>query len=694
MVKQLKYKKMKRLFILSFIFFLSFSIYSQPQLKWFNPSPDGITHNSIWFEDSGHAWAVGDFGKILFWDGHNWMRQDSKTNEKLQSVCFTDAYHGWAVGSNGCILRFANNEWIDQSINTNVNLSCIVISGDGDGWICGDTILRLQNNEWTVFPGQETLQFSEMSFTSTNDGWAVNKDQDLYHFNGISWSEETNSNIIGALGHLSFSDPDHGIMSSLEMDGDVLYHYDHGNVYQAIPTANIQSIYMFDSLSGYAVGCGGWFFMGDGKSRIYKLDKGTWSVDTIVETPLFSIHGNNDMVWATGASGNIYLKQNEKWQLINGYTDHSINYMSFPDSIHGWMASYQGHVLKYERGWLETDTVFDGHKLYGLYFTDSISGYALTNKNASSPGCMILKYMNKTWISQLVNSTDYPVALSVIDSEHLWIACYKDMYFSNGFAWWKYETGLIPTQHHEGLCMVNPNLGFAVGYSSQDSSFLSKFDGNSWNIIKQNLPPHIKRIGAFNDQNCWMSDSYGKIWKYDFLSDVLTEEVLQQNTYFENCEIQMISDTEGYVSNMNGIMRYDGSTWAYIDEMKLYTPLSFDFTHNNYKWVGGYYGLLLSDYALSPLSYPQQLKPCKISALAYPNPVTEGTVIEYEISEETNAKVEIADAFGRSIFSFTVHNQQVGTNKFFLPQPLPSPGIYFCRIIIGTKIEIVKLVKY
>jgi hypothetical protein len=683
---------MKRVYTLIFFIFLTSSIYSQPQMKWFNPSPDGISLKSIWFVDAGHAWVVGDFGKILFWNGHNWVSQDSKTSEKLQSVYFTDAYHGWAVGSNGCIMRYENNAWTDQSINAKVNLSCVVIPGTGDGWICGDTILRLIDNVWTVLPGQDTLNFTSLSFTSKNDGWAVNNSRSVFHFNGVSWSVNPASNTGGFFYNLSFSDPDHGIISSMEMDGFVIYNFNHGSLLPAMPATNIQSVFMIDSTNGYAVGFGGWFYMGDGRGYIYKYENSLWSIDTIVETPLLSIHGNGNIVWATGVCGNIYLKQNGKWMLINSYTDQTFNSMSFPDSLHGWMASENGYIFKYNHGIFEKDTVFSNLRIYDLHFTDSLTGYAIAGENVNDSTFQFLEFKNNKWSVTEEFSLWTPFSFSVVDPNHIWATTIKDILFYDGTTWSIVYTGLPYAVYFEDIVFISPSLGYAVGTNSFHDSFIMKFDGSNWTTLRDDLPPFMVAIGAFDGQYCWTTSYYGHIWRINVNTNEVIEEMPQQNSFFEFPSIQMTANTNGYLSNPNGIMEYDGTVWTRLSSLPTITPMSFDFTHENYKWIGGYYGILLSTYAQSSLAVSYQ--PQRGNGIhAFPNPVTENTVIEYELERPAKVKVEIFDAWGRLIISTDEGVKTKGLNAYRLRQPLPSAGIYLCRISIGNKVQIVKLIK-
>lgn len=685
---------MKIINSLIFFVFLSSVLSAQPELKWFNPTPDGIALNSIWFVDSGHAWAVGEKGKILFWNGHNWSRQESNTDRSLKSVYFTDAWHGWAVGSNGCILKFENNQWTDHSLNDNVNLSCVVLPGPDEGWICGDTILRLSNNVWTVIPEQDTLYFSSMSFTSPSDGWAISQGIYLYHFDGINWTCNLKSYTDGPMCNLSFSDKDHGIIAKLGFENGLLLNYDHGNL--TIPSyANyIKSVFMIDSLTGYAVGNGAWWSIGDSRSRIYKYDNSSWIIDTIVETPLYSIQGNADLVWATGAAGNIYLKQNGKWKLINSYTDQSIAFTSFPDSLHGWMASKSGYIFKYRDGIFETDTVFPDLKIYNLHFTDSLTGFAIADKVKYDTAFQFLEYRNNKWSATDVHSKNAPISFSAVDRSHIWAICLQSILFYNGTTWEVEYSGLQGSHYFEGIHFVDSETGFAIGTNTYLNSFLLKFSSNNWTVLNDNLPAYMIRIGASDDQYCWMTSYYGHIWKYNSYTNALIEEIPQQNSAFEKPLIQMISGNKGYISNLNGLLEYDGTSWSPINELSDITPLSFDFTHESFKWVGGYYGILLSTYAKSPLEIPANPKAEDFSIRVYPNPVTENTVIEYFIERSASVKVEITDAYGRLLFSDDLGDRKAGLNTYRLTKPFTTPGIYICRIKIGNEVKVVKLAKY
>jgi photosystem II stability/assembly factor-like uncharacterized protein len=64
--------------------------------------PAAATLSAVYFVDSRHGWAVGQWGVILVTidGGENWtlQRSDTSVDQPLFSVYFKDANHGWAVG--------------------------------------------------------------------------------------------------------------------------------------------------------------------------------------------------------------------------------------------------------------------------------------------------------------------------------------------------------------------------------------------------------------------------------------------------------------------------------------------------------------------------------------------------------------------------------------------------------------------
>ena len=57
-----------------------------------------------------NAWAIGDGGSILHFDGSAWQTVASPTNENLLGIAFGPTGMGWIVGEAGVSLQLQNGQ--------------------------------------------------------------------------------------------------------------------------------------------------------------------------------------------------------------------------------------------------------------------------------------------------------------------------------------------------------------------------------------------------------------------------------------------------------------------------------------------------------------------------------------------------------------------------------------------------------
>lgn len=683
---------MKTVILSSLLFFLPVLLIGQTQWKWYNPYPDGIRLNSVFQVNEHHAWAVGDLGKILVWDGQNWKRQVSPRTDDLRSVSFSDVQHGWAVGENGCILKYENGSWSDQSIPEAKNLTYIAFFGN-DGWISGDTIMRLIAGEWTYQPDLDTLGISAMKFSSPGNGFALGKWQGsccLLHFDGSNWS--VRQTFDDSYKYLSFPDPQHGVLSRGEMDEDMICNYNQGTITAGIISPFVRTIFMPDSATAFASGTGGWFYVGDTRGHIFKFQNGDWSIDTIVGTPLNDIYGTDGSYWAVGESGNIYRNTDGHWRLCNGQTDNSFYHISFPDSTHGWMVANKNFIYRYANGLLEPDTILPDYYFSDVQFTDSLHGYAIANRPEATDHFHFLIYNNGIWSDHEVPCSGYVIRLKVLDANHIWVMSSLGIYFYNGEEWNTELTGISGAELKD-FCMVSPTMGYALARRAYVSSILFQYDGNTWNPIRTDFPDNFERVGAFDGEKCWIVCGFGNVYRYDLLSGILTEEVANQHNYInESPDIYMHDAEEGYIRNPNGIMQYDGISWEYDNSIPGVAFISMDFSSDSYKWLCGNYGVMLSTYSQSPLSIPDNLQYSGVNYLLYPNPASANTLLEYSVSTPSRVRIDLFDTGGKLLGCLFEGNQAAGNYQLPVGDKLPGKGIYFCRILTGYDSRVVKVV--
>ncbi len=148
--------------------------------------------NDIYFTDTNHGWAVGDYGVIYYTSdsGDNWDEQDSGLSgyyNELFGVAFTDSNNGWAVGENGIVVSTTDGggTWTQEDIGTTDSLNSICFADENNGWIAGGdyypihgTIFHTSDggSTWEMQdPGTGELEYIlyDIWFVDDTQGWAA-----------------------------------------------------------------------------------------------------------------------------------------------------------------------------------------------------------------------------------------------------------------------------------------------------------------------------------------------------------------------------------------------------------------------------------------------------------------------------------------------------------------------------------------
>jgi hypothetical protein len=124
------------------------------------PTPPRAHHiniMSVAFDGPSSAFAVGQFGLILHWDGSSWSEDPasiSLTEEQLNSVAFSSSGEGWAVGADGTILHYDGTSWsIEQppALDASTDITSVAVAGSDVFAIAdGNLITRESDGTWTT----------------------------------------------------------------------------------------------------------------------------------------------------------------------------------------------------------------------------------------------------------------------------------------------------------------------------------------------------------------------------------------------------------------------------------------------------------------------------------------------------------------------------------------------------------------
>ena len=292
------------------------------------------------------AWAVGDSGTIVRWNGNSWATVTSPTTMNLYSVFFVNSSNGWAVGgssSNGVILRY-NGTW---SVYTNITFSgypnatdtinatlySVTANDNGTvGWAvgAGGTALMYSAGAWYAMTNvsSNTLRSVGMIHNAT-DAWAVGDKGTILHWTGTAWQNMTspttaNLNAIqminASVAWAGGGTPDNGTL--IMLNGTTWSVYNRINLGGAINSTagyntdtinvTVNSISMDNASSAWAVG---------GKGLILYFNGTEWrGANNVAGTgtlrSVSMVHGTSNgslQAWAVGDTGNIFAFNGAKW---------------------------------------------------------------------------------------------------------------------------------------------------------------------------------------------------------------------------------------------------------------------------------------------------------------------------------------------------------------------------------------------
>lgn len=146
--------------------------------RW--PQPARTTLESVSVAPgSSEAFAVGATGTILrHTPGIGWDRLPSGTAQNLHGVAWSDQRTAWAVGDGGTILRFDGDAWAADPASgslTRSPLRAVAFAASGRGWAvgAGGTILRFDGRAWSTDPASRTVSARALSALAVAGGDAI-----------------------------------------------------------------------------------------------------------------------------------------------------------------------------------------------------------------------------------------------------------------------------------------------------------------------------------------------------------------------------------------------------------------------------------------------------------------------------------------------------------------------------------------
>ena len=154
---------------------------------WVNPTPQGNGLLDLYASAPDQAWAVGERGTLIQWDGQRWTLAESGVPERLRAIDGRGPQDVWAVGDDGAAIHFDGRSWTSHPLPERRVLRDVWVSPSGVAWTVGpDLVGRWDGQAWRL-EARPDSPLETVWGTSDHDVW-VGGGKTLCRWNGTDWS--------------------------------------------------------------------------------------------------------------------------------------------------------------------------------------------------------------------------------------------------------------------------------------------------------------------------------------------------------------------------------------------------------------------------------------------------------------------------------------------------------------------------
>jgi len=414
-----------------------------------------FTSNHLWgvsVHDEAHAWAVGDHGTILFYNGNYWEEQTSGTTANLFGVHALDANRVWAVGAGGKILRTTNggNTWTAQASGVTYRLRGVYASSSTSVWAVGEgpggsgTVLYHDGSTWT----RRYLTGGCLNAVSGRYGrvWAVGDGGTIWNYRTGSW--------IGQNSHTS---------------------------------RDLRGVCALDHSHAWAVGAHG---------TALRTDDGgvTWTLqNTVTGTAFHAVSATGpDTVWAVGDRGLIGTYDGSVWRNEHP-TEKRLNGVAALDAEHVWVVGQSGTIL-FDLGCWEDQTRLGGLRAVSAADADHVWAVGEQGK--------ALFYDGASWARQPTGTTEDLLSVFAVSPGRAWaVGDGGTILVHDGLGWSLQPSGT--GARLRGVGASSTIEAWAVGDDGCTGEILY-FNGATWNLEATVEGYCLNAVSALDDSHVWV----------------------------------------------------------------------------------------------------------------------------------------------------------------------------------------------
>lgn len=356
-----------------------------------------------------------------------------------------------------------------------------------------------------------------------------------------------------------------------------------------------------------------------------------------------------------------------------------INDIFFLDSLNGWAAGRDGHIIRTTNGGDNWDVqINSAGNLFSIQFLDGFTGYCLGN---GAHGIFYNTTDGGTNWNLLYNFSPAGTFrdMSFINKDTGWV-CSNDIFDGGVF---KTTNGGFSWNHQLNYASENPQTIFfinnEIGWITNENRKLYKTtnSGINWNL-QLNYTNNLASIFFINEDTGWLGSSRilkttngGFNW-------------IPSSSQVVGGKLRFISDSIGW-GGVNFFLisktTNGGGTWFYQNS-PIVNNTSISATDSLKAWAGatgivhttdgGGLTQIVSSSTKQPINF--------VLYQNYPNPFNPVTVINYRLRNPGYAILKIFDATGKEIQELINAKQNSGDYKVEFNGSNLSSGVYYYRL--------------
>ena len=195
----------------------------------------------------------------------------------------------------------------------------------------------------------------------------------------------------------------------------------------------------------------------------------------------------------------------------------------------------------------------------------------------------------------------------------------------------------------------------------------------------------------FQKEDRFIQHDGNEFIKYDTSNSPLPLDITFYN-------IQLDNSDNIWLATSHGLYKFDGeSEWENFTPYNspladmLVTDIFID--KNDKVWItnfrSGFYTFPANQSP--PTSNSNIASQNDFSFNIYPNPFSSRTTVSYDLKTRDQVKIEILDLTGRVLQTISEGYKEAGKHQLGIYLPQLTPGIYFCKIIVGNQQQVLKV---